>query len=122
MKKKIRIISAVLSTAIFASVVTVAPISARAVEKKQDIFESNIDFTEKTYAHSDSQEPTHYFNMKTITVSSNDQKAEVVGSIEEFEYGDYKYTLSNGNVTITKYTGTEENLVIPSSIMTFLMV
>ncbi|MBQ2581325.1 MAG: leucine-rich repeat domain-containing protein, partial [Ruminococcus sp.] len=32
------------------------------------------------------------------------------------QYGNFTYSLSNGGVTIEKYTGSEENVVIPKTI------
>ena len=40
----------------------------------------------------------------------------VVSADDEYTYGDYKYTVDDGNVTITEYTGSGEDIKIPSKI------
>ena len=40
----------------------------------------------------------------------------LISNFATYTYGDYEYSIDNGNVTITKYAGTESRLEIPNII------
>lgn len=52
-----------------------------------------------------------------IGVESFERQSEEDDESGEYgEYGDYSYVLKNGTIEISKYNGTEENIIVPSQI------
>ena len=111
MKKIMRILSAVLSSSLLASVVTVAPLSVSATETRVDT-NSNITIMDSNagMAVNETESTKHPDN------EQNNKSAEPIGASEEFEYNSYKYTISNEKITITGYIGSESILTIPNII------
>ena len=135
MKKITRIVSAVLSTALLASVVTVAPFSVSAAEIQNNdeanttTFESDVEFVVNGTDSTESQENTNISSDttalldNTFELTQGGKNVQPVGESIIYICGKYSYTLNDNNeATITKYTGTDEEVVIPSLLNNYTVI
>ena len=129
MKRITRVISAVLSTALLASVVTVAPFSVSAAEIQNNAetnitsFESNVEFVVDKNDSTESQGNTYDDNFETTTNFENrfelaqyDKSIEPVGDGEEYTFDNIKYKIIDNQIVISGYVGVLNDCQIPSSI------
>lgn len=64
---------------------------------------------------SDTSEPNVHDDVAE-TEANNPEEYREESSVQNVTTGDYSYSQSNGKITITKYSGTEENVEIPAEI------
>ena len=132
MKNYMRSLSLFLSILILTSLVNILPtVSASSIEEKQSTVaetnddketkeeseinsaEANLEFVTETTSEATTVEEVTGENDTNPTVS---KMSDVVYSVETNTSGDFEYKVSDNQVTITKYTGTDKNLTIPSVI------
>ena len=109
-----RVTSAILTATLLASIITVAPFSVSAVQTQIETYAEKTDSNiESTNNNIETTNADLFHKNEIATKLIGD---ESVGASEEYVYGSFKYTLnSKGEAIITKYSGNEKEIEIPSS-------